>query len=63
MALKYTRHGQTKPPTDDNETVREENKKLDNESQEIKNKEWIDNFLGRTQNGQAKNLLFPSRGR
>lgn len=29
---------------------------------EIKNKDWIDNFLGRTQNGQAKNLLFSSRG-
>jgi hypothetical protein len=28
---------------------------------EIKNKDWIDNFLGRTNNGQASGLLFPSR--
>lgn len=28
---------------------------------EIKNPIWIDNFLGTTKNGQARNLLFPGR--
>lgn len=30
---------------------------------EIKNKDWIDNFLGRTKGGQAPGLLIPPRGR